>query len=491
DPQVGRFTSADPTIDGADNLQGYNRYSYVQNNPGTLLDPSGYSWFSKVTKEIGRAFTTVLDDWLGTCSKSRGDCNVTIGATYGANNQGVGSQNDGRTTVQPFIGFGGSNQYNQINLPAYEVGDIFGSTRGIDPERSRLIAEDEWWLERNLMLPAQGSDSDEDTTLRVIGAVNNELTAFNHSWTYGLYGSEPTSGGYIGQTAGMVAGLFTGSTEAAIARNVGKGAIWTATRARTSFGKLFSPCGCFDDDTPVLTKDGYKRIVEIKEGDLVLARHEETGEIAYKPVKQVFVIPNRRIYLLKTIDSLGEENIIEVSDDHPFWVVDKKWVDSIDLKEGDQLLDANNQVHKVVSITKTDRVETTYNLEVEGYHTYFAGDASIWVHNISPCKLSAPSNISKAFNTAYDDIKLGKGIPNLDANNVQKIYQGRENKAWAGAKEWYVPGSSGLGKNGAGRILEMPNGKMGYVVNHDYTNIRAFPSPWFPDGGIKPKGGIK
>ncbi|MDV8153020.1 RHS repeat-associated core domain-containing protein, partial [Acinetobacter pittii] len=239
DPQVGRFTSADPTIDGADNLQGYNRYSYVHNNPGTLLDPSGYSWLSKVTKKIGHAFTTVLDDWLGTCSKSRGDCNVTIGATYGANNQGVGSQNDGRTTVQPFIGFGGSNQYNQINLPAYEVGDIFGGTRGVDPNDRRLIDGYELAWERNHLLEEQGSDSDEDTTLRVIGVVNNELTAFHHTWTYGLYGSEPTSGGYVGQTAGMVAGLVTGSTEVAIARKVGKGAIWSATKAKSGVANAF------------------------------------------------------------------------------------------------------------------------------------------------------------------------------------------------------------------------------------------------------------
>lgn len=37
----------------------------------------------------------------------------------------------------------------------------------------------------------------------------------------------------------------------------------------------------------------------------------------------------------------------------------------------------------------------------------------------------------------------------------------------------------------------MPNGQMGYVVNHDYKNIRAFPSPWYPDGGSVPKKPIK
>jgi hypothetical protein len=42
DPLLGRFLSADSYIDGAFNLQGYNRYTYVHNNPLTLTDPTGY-----------------------------------------------------------------------------------------------------------------------------------------------------------------------------------------------------------------------------------------------------------------------------------------------------------------------------------------------------------------------------------------------------------------------------------------------------------------
>ncbi|MFI8034699.1 hypothetical protein ACH8I4_12600 [Acinetobacter sp. ABJ_C3_5] len=52
--------------------------------------------------------------------------------------------------------------------------------------------------------------------------------------------------------------------------------------------------------------------------------------------------------MLKTIDHSGKENTIEVSDDYLFWVVDKKYVKSIEFKEGQQLLDANKQVYKVV-----------------------------------------------------------------------------------------------------------------------------------------------
>lgn len=42
DPAIGRFMSADPYLDGADTTQGWNRYSYVHNNPLAYTDPSGY-----------------------------------------------------------------------------------------------------------------------------------------------------------------------------------------------------------------------------------------------------------------------------------------------------------------------------------------------------------------------------------------------------------------------------------------------------------------
>ena len=42
DPLIGRFLSADPFIQSPYNLQSYNRYSYVLNNPLGHTDPSGY-----------------------------------------------------------------------------------------------------------------------------------------------------------------------------------------------------------------------------------------------------------------------------------------------------------------------------------------------------------------------------------------------------------------------------------------------------------------
>jgi RHS repeat-associated protein len=46
DPVMGRFVSADPTVQAPDNLQSFNRYSYVLNNPLFYTDPSGYWSFN-------------------------------------------------------------------------------------------------------------------------------------------------------------------------------------------------------------------------------------------------------------------------------------------------------------------------------------------------------------------------------------------------------------------------------------------------------------
>ena len=52
DPVLGRFLSPDPFVQAPDFTQSLNRYSYCMNNPLSLVDPSGYSWFSKNWKSL-------------------------------------------------------------------------------------------------------------------------------------------------------------------------------------------------------------------------------------------------------------------------------------------------------------------------------------------------------------------------------------------------------------------------------------------------------
>lgn len=51
DPVIGRFLSADPFVSDATNTQALNRYSYVENNPLSYTDPSGF-FLSKLKKKL-------------------------------------------------------------------------------------------------------------------------------------------------------------------------------------------------------------------------------------------------------------------------------------------------------------------------------------------------------------------------------------------------------------------------------------------------------
>ncbi|MEQ1773634.1 MAG: RHS repeat-associated core domain-containing protein [Burkholderiales bacterium] len=53
DPALGRFMTADPFINHADNMQDYNRYGYCMNNPVICTDPSGYKFkFSSLFRTV-------------------------------------------------------------------------------------------------------------------------------------------------------------------------------------------------------------------------------------------------------------------------------------------------------------------------------------------------------------------------------------------------------------------------------------------------------
>jgi RHS repeat-associated protein len=59
DPLLARFTSADPTVSDPLNPQGWNRYSYVGNDPLAFTDPNGFNWFSNFFSSIGNFFSGI------------------------------------------------------------------------------------------------------------------------------------------------------------------------------------------------------------------------------------------------------------------------------------------------------------------------------------------------------------------------------------------------------------------------------------------------
>jgi RHS repeat-associated protein len=79
DPRLGRFVQPDTIVPQAKNLQAYNRYAYVSNNPLKYVDPTGHIfWFA------GLAIGVLFGAYLGAVMATITGGNVGLGALTGA-----------------------------------------------------------------------------------------------------------------------------------------------------------------------------------------------------------------------------------------------------------------------------------------------------------------------------------------------------------------------------------------------------------------------
>ncbi|WP_369275848.1 FG-GAP-like repeat-containing protein [Streptomyces sp. R11] len=66
DPELGRFLTPDPNIDGSNTTQAFNRYTYVSNNPLTNTDPNGFEECTECQWGEGSGTTPaedLMNDW--------------------------------------------------------------------------------------------------------------------------------------------------------------------------------------------------------------------------------------------------------------------------------------------------------------------------------------------------------------------------------------------------------------------------------------------
>lgn len=144
------------------------------------------------------------------------------------------------------------------------------------------------------------------------------------------------------------------------------------------------PCGCFAPGTLVLTEAGYRPIETIQVGDRVAAKSDVTNHVDWKAIEKVYYYDNREYFTL-SLAAEQETFNITVTDDHPFWVVGKGWINSVDLSLGDQIATRDGDPLRVVAWLPQDELGETYNFEVADYHSYFVSEFGAWVHNGGPC----------------------------------------------------------------------------------------------------------
>jgi hypothetical protein len=136
------------------------------------------------------------------------------------------------------------------------------------------------------------------------------------------------------------------------------------------------PASCFTAGTPVWTDRGPRPIEQLHVGDMALTQDVETGELMYRPIIRT---TTREPKPLVTID-LGAEQITSTGG-HPFFVPGEGWVRARELKAG-QFLHTPTGTIKIDGVTETPEDET-YNLVVDGFHTYFVGMSQALVHDVS------------------------------------------------------------------------------------------------------------
>ncbi|WP_374021039.1 polymorphic toxin-type HINT domain-containing protein [Paenibacillus thiaminolyticus] len=182
----------------------------------------------------------------------------------------------------------------------------------------------------------------------------------------------------------------------------------------------------------VQTDEGEKPIEEIEVGDKVLAKDEfnPDGELAYKEVTALY--RNQRDDIIKLY--VGEQ-IIETTDNHPFWVEGKGWVFADELQVGDKLQKADGSSLTIdkVEFVKLDKPVTVYNFTVADYHTYYVTDIGIWVHNTN-C-YNDFNKIKQGDNSTYKILSEQTNWMKDQGMKSQGTINGR--KTWFDGKNYY------------------------------------------------------
>ena len=140
----------------------------------------------------------------------------------------------------------------------------------------------------------------------------------------------------------------------------------------------------------------------------------------------------------------------------------EKWVSACDLKHGDKVLLSDGMLCEVEGVTlkQLETPETTYNLEVDDFHTYYVSDACVLVHNAGTC---------------------GKGIDN----------QVKEAKEWLGDDAKILTNKSGdkifLSKDGTRRLRFDLNNPKPHSNPHAHVEYKTGSNTWHKSGPLWPK----
>jgi hypothetical protein len=131
---------------------------------------------------------------------------------------------------------------------------------------------------------------------------------------------------------------------------------------------------CFAPGTIVWRQSGPTPIEQIRVGDMVLAQHPTTGELAYRPVRDATIRREAPVLRLKFAD-----DEIVATCGHRFWVEGAGWQMAKDLQVAGSLHAVNGTL-AIESIEPAGEM-ACHNLEVDQFHTFVVGKSQLLAHD--------------------------------------------------------------------------------------------------------------
>ncbi len=190
----------------------------------------------------------------------------------------------------------------------------------------------------------------------------------------------------------------------------------TASRA----GGAGKTC-CFVAGTLVETEEGLRPIEGIEVGDMVLSRDEKTGETTLKTVTNLIRNFDRVIWEVNLTGVDGATELLEASEDHPWWVAGKGWLPTNQLTAGMAVVTADGKGMVVNSVFNTNIIHPTFNLTVAEFNTFFVGRNSIWVHNAKgECDVTGGGGGGNSDAQSTRQKYIDKGVPESELGSSGK-----------------------------------------------------------------------
>ena len=366
-PELGMFISTDP-IDTAVGDSYVSRYSFVNGQPTTLVDPSGLKAF-----DISKA--AALDAWDATVEFMGG-----VGEVFHAALDVLG--------LIPVIG----EAFDVINGVWYAIEgrplDAALSFAALIPlagslgTLGRLGAKSGDEVLSATRLVSRGGDEAFDLSVS-LSKQTDSIKAFSHA------GDDLIDIGFAGRYADE--GISNASSAI----------------------KYEPPCNSFVAGTLVLMADGsLVPIEDVQPGDMVQSGDPALGTVTERQVEATITGTGWKLIVAITSTDGG---LLLATDEHPMWeVTTQSWINAEDLRPGHQLLSSDGDPVEVASTESWFEWETVHNLTVADENSYWVSisDLSVLVHNVADrCPIYTPDSLGRTEKvTAYiDPSVLGTG----------------------------------------------------------------------------------